>query len=153
MNQDVNDPSLKAQEQEKEFKRNWIMQEQANMLKYCKNKELGADKILDEGYVVLVPLFALWAVENRRERKKYWVITGDLPNDHLPYDVAKHPRDAIKHFSMAWQMKAEKLQNKLDNKELSIGTPEQQESMITLLRERAESLYSLAQEDAMWQQA
>ncbi|MBT8449000.1 MAG: DUF4826 family protein [Gammaproteobacteria bacterium] len=152
MNSEVNVQNVKIRDPKIDDNREWIMKEKANLMKYCKNKDLGADKLLDEKYAGLAPFFALWAVENRSERKKYWVITGDLPNDHLPYDVANHPRDALKHFSMVWQMKAEKLQVKLENKELSIGTPEQQETMIALLRDRAENIYSLAAEDAIWQE-
>lgn len=152
MQQDKNVQEGQIHEPEIIDSRKWVLEQKARMMTYCKNKELGADRLLDRYFACLVPHVALWAVENRKERKRYWVITGDLPLDHLPLEVADHPRGALRHFSLTWQLKAEKMQAKLDNNELLVGTPEQHKDMINLLQERAVNLYDLFSDDQRWQQ-
>ena len=151
MSEDYDVQEVKLHDPRIDENKQWLINEKAKMLKYCKNKELGADRLLDNHYAGLAPYFALWAVENRKEHKKYWVITGDLPNDHLPFEVADSPRDAMRHFSMSWQLKAEKMQHKLDNNDLLVGTPEQHMEMIKLLQDRATNLYSICADDRIWQ--
>jgi hypothetical protein len=150
MSQEYNIQEVKIHDPRIEENREWILEMKAKLLKYCRNKELGADRILDKQYAGLAPYFALWAVENRKEHKKYWVITGDLPNDHLPYEVAGTPRDALRHFSLSWQLKAEKMQQKLEQNDLLMGTPEQHKEMINLLQDRATNLYNLSADDKIW---
>ena len=151
MSQDINVQNVHIHDPKEDENKKWLFEEKANMMKYCRNKELGADRLLDQHYAGLAPYFALWAVENRKEHKKYWVITGDLPHDHIPFEVADSPRNALKYFSMAWQLKAEKIQEKLDSKELVLGTPEQQKDMIALLQDRAVNLYEISTNDQLWQ--
>ena len=150
MNENTNPFSVARPDPKSEENREWIMKEKAIMMNYCKNKDLGADKILNEQTAVLLPQFIVWAVENRLENKKYWVITGDLLSDHLAFDVAPSARDALRHFTMSWQLKAEKLERRLAKNEIITGTADQQKDTIDLLRDQAEKFYAVSMQDELW---
>lgn len=66
----------------------------------------------------------------------YWFICGDLPTDSAPSSVASNAREAARHFSMKWQLDAERR---------SDGA--------SVLVQRAEALYGLTEEPALWDQA
>ena len=63
----------------------------------------------------------------------YWFICGNLPTDCLASNAAVTPRDAARHFSLKWQLDAEK--KGLDGEELA---------------RQAEGLYELADEPGLW---
>jgi hypothetical protein len=65
-----------------------------------------------------------------------WFICGEAPLDCIDGAVADTPRDAIRHFSVKWQLDAEKA-----------GPPEHSKQLIHL----AESLYPLAEDERLWQ--
>jgi len=73
--------------------------------------------------------------------KKYWILCGDLPSDYSPIAVAKNAREAIKYFSLKWQMQAENL--------LKIGDTEQNK-YAQLLIGRADGLYKLQSDESLW---
>ena len=88
----------------------------------------------------LVPLFALWKLTSL-DGKKFWVLCGDLPSDHSSFDVAPNAREALRHFSLKWQMQAENL--------LQANTDEQN-NFANLLIGRAEGLYKLYNDESLW---
>jgi hypothetical protein len=63
----------------------------------------------------------------------FWFICGEFPTDCVRSDVASTPRAAARHFSLQWQLDADRM-------------GEQGKS----LAERAEVLHELAEEDAFW---
>lgn len=126
------------------------MKEKAKMMNYCKNKDLGADKILNEKSAVLFPLFAIWAVENRKEHEKYWVVTGDLLHDHILFEIADTARDALRHFTMNWQLKAEKIEQRLTQKEAITGNSDELKSSVDVLRGQAEKYYEFTTRPELW---
>lgn len=65
-----------------------------------------------------------------------WFVCGEVRLDHVPADTATTPRDAIRHFSMKWQLDASKLGD------------EASKSLVA----DAEALYSLAEDDRFWSQ-
>lgn len=80
--------------------------------------------------------------------KTYWIISGELVNtDHIEGELADTARDAVRHFSLKWQMQAERLSadfedsNPDDSNWQEIG-----ENLVS----QAEILYAAAQEDRLW---
>jgi Domain of unknown function (DUF4826) len=63
-----------------------------------------------------------------------WFICGEVGLDYIPAETATTPRDAVRHFSMKWQMDAS---NRGDLAR-------------SALVEDAEALYSLAEDDRFW---
>ena len=94
----------------------------------------------------LVETRAAWALPNRllvgqlREqtnvRSFFWFIAGEVPLDFIPSANAESPRDALRHFSMKWQLEAERLDDETEKAELI---------------DLAESIYELAEDERFWQ--
>lgn len=79
-----------------------------------------------------------------------WIITGpDVPLDHVQGDVARNPREALKHFCLKWQLGAEKV------REASVNDPDTGDhyrAKADQLARQAENLYEIAEADQFWQQ-
>jgi len=65
-----------------------------------------------------------------------WVICGEVPTDHISSDVASSPRDVARHFSLKWQLDAERQAEPAEKARLT---------------QMAELLYELAENDSLWQ--
>ncbi len=70
------------------------------------------------------------------DSKRYWVISGDLPSDYTSVDNAKDAKEALRHFAMHWQLKAENL---INAKEFG-----------ALLINRAENLFAMQNTPDLW---
>jgi len=66
-----------------------------------------------------------------------WVVCGDYPTDCLPASAASTARDAARHFSLKWQMDAAR---------------QKDAAAMTLLTDKAEELYDIAEDDSLWQE-
>jgi hypothetical protein len=79
-----------------------------------------------------------------------WIICGTVPTDVISSAVADNPRDALKHFSLKWQLGAARLSDPetreaagLPDEPFGPGKSEELAAM-------AEELYAIAQEDRLW---
>ncbi len=91
----------------------------------------------------LPPLIAVWKIHGLN-KNVVWAISGDVPVDYLPVAVASDAREAIKHFSYRWQMKAQQI---MDN-----GISDQTSAdYVQLLVGRANMLYDLSESETLWQ--
>ncbi|MBN8445457.1 MAG: DUF4826 family protein [Gammaproteobacteria bacterium] len=91
----------------------------------------------------LPPLIAVWKIHGLN-KNVVWAISGDVPVDYLPVAVAADAREAIKHFSYRWQMKAQQI---MDN-----GISDQTSAdYVQLLVGRANMLYDLSESETLWQ--
>jgi len=91
----------------------------------------------------LPPLIAVWKIHGLN-KTVVWAISGDVPVDYLPLAVAANAREAIRHFSYRWQMKAQQI---IDN-----GVSDQTSAdYVQLLVGRANMLYDLAESETLWQ--
>ncbi|MGB2427226.1 MAG: DUF4826 family protein [Alteromonas sp.] len=91
----------------------------------------------------LAPFVAVWKMTTNDD-KILWVLSGDLPVDYVPADVAADARGALKHFALKWQLKAENIRNQA-------GNDKTQMDYAALLESRAESLAELEGNDQFWQ--
>lgn len=111
------------------------------------NQYLAEKGILPENVAVsesryLTPLVAVWKIK-AQDRKEYWVISGDLPTDHLAISAAKDAREAVRAFSLHWQLKAEQIMN-------SGSVDKTKVDFANLLVNRAHSLYDLFAKEVLW---
>lgn len=111
------------------------------------NKHLAENGVLFDSVVVeesryLAPYVAVWKIKSQ-QGKYFWVISGDLPADYIPFDTAPDVRGALKHFSLSWQLKAE-------NIHATNGIDETQQNYAKLLADRAISLYQLSEKQDLW---
>ena len=73
------------------------------------NKHLAENGVLFDSVVVeesryLAPYVAVWKIKSQ-QGKFFWVLSGDLPADYIPFDTAPDVRSALKHFSLSRQRK------------------------------------------------
>lgn len=127
-------------EMTEEQQQQWIREQYQIATKYLAGKGIVTDSVKVEDSRYLVPLLALWKV-NSLEGKSFWVLCGDLPSDHSSFDVAPNAREALRHFSLKWQMQAENL---LQTKN------EEQNDFANLLIGRADGLYKLYEDESLW---
>ena len=111
------------------------------------NAHLAENGVLFESVVVdasryLAPYVAVWKIKSQ-QGKFFWVLSGDLPADYVPFDVAPDVRGVLRHFSLSWQLKAE---NIMQTQTLD----ETQENYAKLLADRAISLHQLSERDDLW---
>lgn len=112
------------------------------------NKHLAENGVLFDTVVVeesryLAPMVAVWKIK-ARDGKAYWVMSGELPVDFVPAEVAPDVRGVLKHISLLWQVKVENL-----SKAQSID--ETQAKYIELLAMRAHDLYQMSEDEKLWE--
>ncbi|MCG7568808.1 DUF4826 family protein [Pseudoalteromonas sp. CNC9-20] len=131
------------QEQQKEqeireFQRHCFQSAQ----KHLAEKGIMPKSVVDKDSRFLAPLCAVWKF-GAQNGKTYWVITGRLPADHVEVTAATNAREAMRYFSLQWQMQAEQLLN-------SQNLDKTQHDFAQLLIKRAHGLYELCDKDALW---
>ncbi|WP_281557405.1 DUF4826 family protein [Thalassomonas sp. RHCl1] len=119
----------------------WVRDQYQVATKYLADKGLITESVAVEESRYLVPLLAVWKLK-LLDGTKTWVISGDLPTDHSNADVAPDARDAIRHFSLKWQLQAENL--------FKAGEAEQNK-FAEMLVNRAEGLYRLYEDEKIWE--
>ncbi|MFQ6371707.1 DUF4826 family protein [Shewanella sp. YIC-542] len=139
--------STPANHAHEEAQRNqWVREQFQKANRFLAEKGIVPAKVFAEECRYLAPWVALWKLESSIPNKtSYWVIGGDLPADYVAASAAKDAREAMRYFSLTWQMKAENLRQ-------SSQLDETQANFATLLTSRAESLYQLYSDDKFWQQ-
>ena len=130
-------------EMTEEQKQAWIREQYLKATKYLAEKGLVTESVAETESRYLVPVMALWKI-NLLDKTKVWVVSGDLPTDHIALDKGESARDVVRHFSFKWQLQAENLL-RLDDKE--------QKQFAEFLIGRADGLYQLYDKDELWQEA
>lgn len=121
----------------------WVRECFQECNKYLAQKGILTNKVLVDQSRYLAPLVALWKVKTQ-DGKQLWVITGQVPADHVAASVSSDPRELLRHFSLNWQMKAQSILNQ--------GSADKvQNDFAHLLISRAEGLYKLFEDDKLWQ--
>lgn len=82
-----------------------------------------------------------------------WFICGDLPTDHVPANVASTPRDAMRHFSLKWQLGVARYEDPATRQAAGMQESPGPDERGTILAARAEELYEMVADDNLWQEA
>ncbi|MAD74619.1 MAG: DUF4826 domain-containing protein [Rheinheimera sp.] len=120
----------------------WVKSQYQKANQYLAGKGILPDNVAVTESRYLPPLVALWKL-NTKDKKSYWVISGDLPTDHMPFSAAPTARDAMRSFSLNWQLKAEHIVT-------SDSVDKTQQEFADLLVSRAQGLYQLFEDEALW---
>jgi len=111
------------------------------------NKHLAEQGVLFESVVTqesryLAPFVAIWKIK-ASDGKSYWVISGDVPADFMPYATEKTAREALRGFSLRWQMQADRI--------LHSGSQDKtQHEFAERLILKAEQIYDLFANEQAW---
>jgi hypothetical protein len=120
----------------------WVRDQYQAATKFLANKGLVTDSVSVEESRYIDPLVAVWKLKTINNQW-FWVICGDLPSDNIAIDVATDAKEAMRHFSMKWQLQAETI--------LQNGTATtEQKDYAQLLISRAEGLYTLLNQKELW---
>lgn len=122
----------------------WIRTQFQKANEYLASKGILPDNVAVVESRYLPPFVAVWKL-NTKARDAFWVISGDLPTDHMAYSGAATARDAMRSFSLRWQLKAEQIVN-------SGVSDKTQLDFANLLVARAHGLYDLFDNEEIWQQ-
>ncbi len=133
------EPKTELTEQEREA---WVREQYQTATKFLASKGLVTDSVTVEASRYIAPLVAIWKLKTI-DGSWYWVICGDLPTDSIDLNMAENAKEAMRHFSMKWQLQAE---NILKNEEATA----EQSSYAKLLVGRAEGLYQLVNQEQLW---
>ena len=122
----------------------WVREQFQKANKHLAENGVLFDSVVTEESRYLPPYFAMWKIKSS-EGQYFWVISGDLPTDFMPFENEKTARLAVKHFSFLWQMKAENIRRG-DN------LTDTDKQFADLLESRAEGLHRIQAEDGLWDQ-
>ena len=122
----------------------WVRDKFQAANKYLAELGLISDQIMIKESRYIAPVVSVWKFKTTNN-DLVWVVTGDLPTDHVSVKAAATAREAIRHFSMQWQMRAETI---LRDEKLSAD--ETQQAFAKQLIEKGEGLYQLSNNDTLW---
>ena len=128
----------------------WTRQEHGKVLEYASRNTLDLSRINQNDSVILPPLIAVWSIESKSHSKGFWIITGDLPSDHIVGENAQNARDAIKHFSLRWQLKAENILIELEQNHTEEDSNNTKRQFAEILISKADGLYKCSERDDLW---
>ncbi len=146
MSESVTEPTQSlTQEQIEARTQAWVREHFQKANRFLAEKGVIPSKVIDRDCRYLAPLLAIWKIESKQPTSQtFWVMSGDLPTDYVDVSVAATARDAIRHFSMMWQLKAENLLQST-----AVNDPTQAQ-FAQLLISRAESLFQIHNDDKLW---
>ena len=79
-----------------------------------------------------------------------WIICGDLPTDHISSSAAANAREAMRHFSLKWQLDAARYEDPATRKQHGLDESKDWAGMTRQLVAKAEELYAIAENDGLW---
>jgi len=135
---------LTEEEQAQAHKQSIMWQRECfqNAQKHLAEKGVIPQTVIEKESRFIAPLVAVWKFK-AQNGKSYWVVTGRLPTDHAEASAAKDAREALRFFSMQWQLKADQLMQ-------SGAVDKTKVDFANLLINRAHGLYELFEKDDMW---
>jgi hypothetical protein len=93
-------------------------------------------------------------VWNASDKSQFiWTISGEaVITDHIKGSLATTSREAARHFSLKWQVDAERLLHVAANKRSIENSEQHMKAYTSKLIQYAEALYDLTVRDDVWQQ-
>lgn len=127
----------------KEEQESWVREHFQSANQHLAERGLLSDRIITKDSRYMVPNLAIWKFK-LQNGKHMWVINGKVTTDHVSADVAKTARDAMRHFSLTWQLKA-------DNILHADRAPDDTEKKLAeVMIRNAEAVYAVTQDERLW---
>lgn len=121
----------------------WVREQFQKANKHLASKGIIPNAVVAEQSRYFAPHVAVWKLKTA-DKKAFWVISGDVPADHVEISAAETARDALRVFSFRWQMQAEQI--------VRDGVTEKtQVDFANLLVNRAHGIYDLFANEQIWQ--
>jgi hypothetical protein len=123
----------------------WVKEQFQRANKHLAQSGILFDTVVTQESRYMAPEVAVWKIKDTKN-KFYWVISGNVPADAIAASAANSAREAIKHFSLSWQLKAENIVN-------NAASDNTQKEYADLLNSKAEMLYAIQEQEEWWQEA
>lgn len=121
----------------------WFNSQVQRASQYLANQGVTIAKVDQDKSTYVAPLFAILSIRSA-DKKRFWVIVGDLPTDFIPVNTAKDARQALRHFALHWQLKAEQM--------IQAGLRDKiQRDYAQLLVTKSEAIYPFIDNSSIWQ--
>ncbi len=79
----------------------------------------------------------------------HWIISGELPTDHIDGDLAETARDAARHFALKWQLQSARIEQPAEDDPTGDRLVDWAQ-VADSLKSRAEALYAIVENDDLW---
>ena len=130
-------------EQAEKLRTEWVREQFQKANGYLAGKGILTDNVAVTESRYLPPFLAIWKL-NTKEKQAFWVISGDLPTDHMAFSAATDAREAVRAFSLQWQLKAQQI--------IDAGIDDKTKlEFAQLLINRAHNLYEMFSNEKLWQ--
>jgi tetratricopeptide (TPR) repeat protein len=129
------------------YEQRWLAEQRSGVESYLRSHSLTEVRVPEEPAWDLAPYLALWQVGRRPRR--WWVICGDCPTDHLPGGDANDARGALAAFGQRWRRAAENVLAGRADPEVEMPR-ERWPELGKMLRTRAEMLLEYAANEELW---
>jgi hypothetical protein len=120
----------------------WVREQYQRANKHLAEQGVLFESVVTEESRYLAPYVAVWKIKST-EGKYYWVISGDVPADAIPYEAEKNAQETLRAFSMRWQLQAENILQSNTNDQL-------RQDFAKLLITKAEMVYDLFANENNW---
>jgi hypothetical protein len=120
----------------------WTRESLDRANKYLAKIGIIPKSIIEKESRFLAPICAIWKVKGQNG-KTYWVISGNVPTDHVEVTAASSAREAMRYFSFQWQIKADEVAK-------NGATDKTQIDFANLLVNRAQDLYVIYNDEKLW---
>ncbi len=149
MNEQVQEVMETPEQIEEKIKR-WHQEEFVKVQKFCGSQGIQVKGIDNTKTRCLPPLVGLWYVNSSVKKEDYWVIAGDLATDLSKAEVAPNAREALKYFSMNWQLKAAQIEDAIAEGKITGDNIATQTDIVKELISKAEALYQIHSDEKLW---
>jgi hypothetical protein len=135
--------------------KSWYTKLLDNVVKEMIRLEAVSGSAVQANPVWMVPnemlIAKVWGIDS--ESDFIWTMSVDkLISDYIAGSLAATPRDVARHFSMKWQMDADRLVSFEQNKTSGEKNVERMQAYANKLIQYAETLYDLADRDEVWEE-
>jgi hypothetical protein len=152
VNNEQNESPLIEIEPDSPAEQAWVAEQRERVEGYLASEGLAPATVAAEPELIMAPVLALWEVqgEHDREPRRWWVVSGDVPTDHVAWERAAAPRDALRTLAKKWRTAASVMAARTDADNADQVSAERSQQVAQQLFERAKMLRQLVDHDALW---
>ena len=121
---------------------NWVREQFQKANKFLAENGVLFESVVTEESRYLAPFVAVWKIKDAN-KSFYWVVSGEVSTDFISTSAATSAREALRHFSLSWQLKAENVRASANEQE--------QIAVADRLQQDAEKLYDVVNDEKLWQ--
>jgi hypothetical protein len=129
----------------------WVAEQRATVMRYLARERVPGVRVADEPAWHIALEVAVWPVLGARSgTRSYWAISGNVPTDFLPADIAPDARHAVAAFAERWRTLARYLKRGEKHPTIWVESRADERELAAMLASRARLLAEWAAADEYW---